>query len=608
MSRAMRHRGVEGQLICTCDICHLGSRDLFGKKIPRTPACYPYSPSGLSVVCDARLDNRAELTKLLKLPASAVTQQILEGAYSKWGSDCVDKISGEYVFIVWDEEKQEIFCARDPIGVKVLHYAISSNQFLFATEAQAIAETDPLLREVNDGRVADYLLGIEYYDFESSFYQSIRRLPPGHKLTVSRSKHYLQQFWKPEAVELNAPRSDESYYEEFEELLALAVAERVKDQSRVGCLLSGGLDSASIYSVAQSVHSDVLSYSVISDDPDCGDTRATITLLNHFETSGKLVPLHCDASDDMALGRALDILDDPFASYATLTLHLLNQARQDNRHVILDGVEGDLVISLRRDFPAILFRRGLWIDAVRESKLLTRLEHSDPFFISVTRGLFQAFASQRVKLGRARRASIKKMEHWLNDSMISPGLKARTDLNYRYAQLYLREVTSFQSTSEYHAHTLAMPYIAVCLERYDRVAAACGVDLRHPILDRSIVEFCIRLPWHLKVRAGWNKWIMRQSIGKSLPKTVAWRTDKPHLGWQFTAGYLKRNWNHIVSQVQNRQPYLNDYIHPEAVDKLLPPIAPEAIKFSDPWDIYQLSNWLQRNLHHEKSAPLPGSG
>jgi len=205
----MRHRGVEGPLIRTYDICHLGSRDLFAKAV-RAPEGYPHSPSDLPVVCDARLDNRTELTRLLDLPASAATEQILGSAYSKWGSDCVDKLLGEYVFSVWDEEKQEIFCARDPIGIKVLHYAVNSNQFLFATEAQAIAETDPLLHEINDGRVADYLLGIEYYDFESSFYQSIWRLPPGHRLTVSRSKHCLQQFWKPEATEFSEPRSDES--------------------------------------------------------------------------------------------------------------------------------------------------------------------------------------------------------------------------------------------------------------------------------------------------------------------------------------------------------------------------------------------------------------
>jgi len=376
------------------------------------------------------------------------------------------------------------------------------------------------------------------------------------------------------------------------------VADRVKDHNTVGCLLSGGLDSASIYSAAQSVHPDVLSYSVISDEPDCGDTRATIALLDHFKTSGTLKPVHCDASDDIALGRSLDLLDDPFASSPTLTMHLLNQARQDNRRVVVDGVEGDLVISLRRDFPAILFRRGLWIDAVRESKLLTRLEHNDPFLVSVTRNLFHAFVPQRIRLGRARRTTRKNVGNWLNDSILSQGLKARIDLNDRYAQLYSREITSFKTTSQYHAHTLEMPYIAVCLERYDRVAAACGVDLRHPMLDRRIVEFCVRIPWHLKVRAGWSKWIVRQSIGKSLPQTVAWRTDKPHLGGQFTEGYLKRNWNHIVSQVQHMQPYLNAYINPTAVARQLPSITPETIKFSDPWDIYQLSNWLQRNLDH----------
>jgi asparagine synthetase B (glutamine-hydrolysing) len=83
-------------------------------------------------------------------------------------------------------------------------------------------------------------------------------------------------------------------------------------------------------------------------------------------------------------------------------------------------------------------------------------------------------------------------------------------------------------------------YTTVGLERYERVAAARGIEPRHPFLDRELIEFCAWIPFSLRLRDGWPKWVLRQAMAPALPADVAWRLGKDHLGWRFNHAVLGR--------------------------------------------------------------------
>ncbi len=114
---------------------------------------------------------------------------------------------------------------------------------------------------------------------------------------------------------------------------------------------------------------------------------------------------------------------------------------------------------------------------------------------------------------------------------------------------------------ERHKIALDHPFLTVGLERYERVASAFGVEARHPFTDVRLVEFCLALPWHLKTRRGWTKYILRRAMEPYLPSEVVWRRDKDSLMWEFNRFILKARADYFhqarLDERENLKPYID---------------------------------------------------
>ena len=206
---------------------------------------------GLTITCDARIDNRQELVSWLgldDLPLSKITDsQIILAAYCKWGRDCPQKLLGVFAFAIWDERQQQLFCARDFFGIKPFYYCCSDRVFSFASEIKALFCVPEVPQQLNELRIAQYLIS-NLDDKQITFYQDILRLPPAHSLTISAQGSMIQRYdslsLEPES-ELKLSSIDE-YAEAYQTLFKQAVSRRIRSCGTVGSMLSGGLDSSSI--------------------------------------------------------------------------------------------------------------------------------------------------------------------------------------------------------------------------------------------------------------------------------------------------------------------------------------------------------------------------
>ena len=212
------------------------------------------------IVADARLDNRREVVAALDLEASA-TRDVGDGelilrAYERWGGACPTRLVGDFAFAVWDSRNETLFCARDHVGVKPFYYHRAASAFLFASEIKALLTSPIVPYRLNPARVADHLVGL-FGDQTSTFYRDIDRLPAGHTLTVTRSGMRIQRYWTLDSSRELVLGSDEEYAEAFRECFTEAVRCRMPSSDRVGCLLSGGLDSSSIVATARSLRTAV---------------------------------------------------------------------------------------------------------------------------------------------------------------------------------------------------------------------------------------------------------------------------------------------------------------------------------------------------------------
>ncbi len=548
------------------------------------------SEDGSLLICfDGRIDNRGSLPQTQKgtFPVDAV---LVLNAYQKWGHDCAARLVGDFAFAIWDASLRQIYCARDHMGVRPFNYFLDNRTFAFSSALQGLRGLIDAQLSVNPTRIADYLLGFEYADFDTTFYREVKRLPPAHYLIVASDKVQITRYWSLDPGESTGDKGSEHYRNTFLELLDEAVDCRLADVDKPASMLSGGLDSAAVTSRALRVRPDLAIFSAVSKDAfACGDSMAVKTF-----TEARRVSPHTSTVDAVKniLGVA-EQLDDPFAAIQSLALVLYRQARSSGYTVMLDGVEGDLVMSLPSDYPAVLMRQGLYSSAL--NSVLERSGHfgSNPMMelLGTMRSAFSPYVLRRFITRSRFPATFGRLAE---GSIISESLLREPGLRDRYASLLTPDRSARDSLFSLQASWLEKPYIAVALERYNNAAAASGIEVRHPLLDKRLLEYCVALPLNQKVRGGWSKWLLREALDHELPGELAWRKDKPHLGGSFTLGLYGLMEDRIRMHLGDVS--LNsEFISPSKLRRLLNLNDPGPLEQEQLWMTYCLSCWLQAN-------------
>ena len=210
--------------------------------------------AGVVVAADVRLDDRDALCDALDVPRadrSALTDAgLVLRAWLRWGPACPNHLLGDYAFAVWDANERTLFCARDHAGVRPLYYALTRSGVVFASAVEAVLAMPEVSGALDEATVAAYLTGPAFNSTTHTFFKEVSKLPPGHTLTVkgepvARHSPRIERYWRPEDTPTAPLASDDAYAEELVELMARAVADRLRG-GPVGTHLSGGLDSSSI--------------------------------------------------------------------------------------------------------------------------------------------------------------------------------------------------------------------------------------------------------------------------------------------------------------------------------------------------------------------------
>ena len=141
--------------------------------------------SRLALVMDGRLDNWEELrgellAKGVRLRGRTDSELVLR-AYETWGADCAARLDGDFVFVIWDQQRREAFCVRDQTGAKPLHYHWNGQRLLIASDLHAIYAAAPEARAPNEGMLAEILAG-EWYARDETLWRGIMKLTPAHQM------------------------------------------------------------------------------------------------------------------------------------------------------------------------------------------------------------------------------------------------------------------------------------------------------------------------------------------------------------------------------------------------------------------------------------------
>jgi asparagine synthase (glutamine-hydrolysing) len=151
----------------------------------------------LRLKANARIDDRAYLIEELDLTSSEPIsdEQLILHAYETWGEDCVDHLIGDFAFAIWDERKQQFFCARDHFGVRPFFYTHIGGNFKFSSSLNELRRDPQVSNTLNEIAIGDYLLFGVNQDNATTIFKDIHRLPPGHRLTVANNEIKLRKYW-----------------------------------------------------------------------------------------------------------------------------------------------------------------------------------------------------------------------------------------------------------------------------------------------------------------------------------------------------------------------------------------------------------------------------
>ncbi|MDR7098317.1 asparagine synthase (glutamine-hydrolyzing) [Lysobacter niabensis] len=575
---------------------------------PHAPPLLQRDPgSGCVVAADSRLQDTAVLARKLGLSAHSGTGTdagLILHAWLRWGGRCVEHLEGDFAFAIHDPRNAGLFCARDAMGVRPLYFHHAPGRFVaFASSAGAVLAHPDVPKTLDEGRIADFLVTqLEGIDKTSTFYREIERLPPAHSQWIDAQGSRRQRYWALQPLRpANPPKTDGEWAEAFTAVLERAVARHLEGPARIGCMLSGGLDSSSLAVVASQQLSacgggPLPTFSAINSAmPDCPETRAVEAMLALPGFQPSIADLAGIAPIADTLRDCMLDSEEPFDGTMTLIHAQYLLAARMGVEAVMDGIDGDSLF-LAGDSLARHMRRGRWGQALRNARADRRMYPDGPSTLQqLGRAMVRALVPKPALQAVRDRRKGDEVGRNIANSLIARDFANRIALGERLGTLRSqRPSVPPRDAGAESVAALQHPYVTTALERYHRVAAVHGIQPRHPFTDRQLIEFAVTLPDRQRQSDGWSKAILRRAMHDRLPEAVRMRRDKTSLGWRFNDAALSDGGRYpLREQLQAHRGVLAPYVDLAKLDAALAASTPEA--FEAVGEALTLGAWLSRS-------------
>ena len=428
--------------------------------------------------------------------------EVILAIYQAKGKELLDELPGMFAFAIWDEEKQELFCARDRFGEKPFYYAIGKNgDFIFASEIKGILASGLIVPEVNQ-EALHHFLHYGYVSTYQSIYSNIQTLPPAHYLIYSKANVEVKRYYSIPENDLQINLTDAK--EEFTHLLKNAVKKQLVADVEVGSFLSGGLDSSTIVAMVNEFKpkQTTLSFGYSGEN---SELKFAEEIAQKYETNH--IEIHENRGDIAAdLLKISPYFDEPFADMSYTPQFKICQAAARHLKVVLGGDVGDELFGgyhfytveqqLRNHFSYnnILLKFGLkQFGKLKETSFLTQ---------------------QNIKYKNILDFHQNHVRNYFSSKEMSTlGIKSK------FQQEYSFEINP-NSVNDLMRVDLEKYVSGNMLVKSDRMAMANSLEIRTPFLDKDFAEFCIQLPENLKLDSQNDKIILRETMQTYCTETI----------------------------------------------------------------------------------------
>lgn len=483
------------------------------------------------LVYNGEVYNYAEIAARLKKSGhqfkSNSDSEVIIHAYEEFGTECLQLFNGMFAFALWDSTKQQLFAARDRIGIKPFYYYYDGSTLVFGSEIKSLLRHPNVTPRPDVDIIRRYLLlGSTISDH--TWYQGIKQLSPASWLILQNGELTVGKYWDV-AYEADHSRTFESFTDELRTLLQDSVRLHLTSDVPVGAYLSGGIDSSALVSIAaRELHSGIHTFSAAFNEGKEFDEREFIRIVSDTYTT-KHHEVTPNSSDlPKLLPTLLWHLDEPVIGAAILPMYRVSElVRKSGIKVVMGGQGGDelfggyppFYVSAARNVMAE-FRSGNF-----NSAICRELPHLPQY-------LYKGGALNRVLTRiKPNKGSIQ----WLRNSD-----NTRQDMKDIWNES-LQESPAANSFDQMSYFDLKH-FLPGLLQQEDRMSMAWSIESRVPLLDYRIVEFSGKIPTWMKVRRGVLKSVLRESLRGIVPNPILDRQDKkgfPTPSSKWFAGELK---------------------------------------------------------------------
>ena len=541
MTGAIIHRGPDDEGFFTSGPVGLGFRrlsiiDLAGG---HQPLCN--EDKTVWIVFNGEIYNYQELrTFLLSKGHTFRTHsdtEVIVHLYEELGEKCVEKLRGMFAFAIWDSKNNSLFLARDRVGIKPLYYCQTPSGLVFASEIKAIL-ADPSYRAEVEPALIDRFLTFDYMPGQETLFHGIRKVSPGTSLMAQNGQIRTRQYWDLQFKDsgLSEAQAEEKLMEILEESARLHMISDVP----VGFLLSGGLDSTAMLSLAVGKTDKKLSsFTVGFSEPGVIDERpfAKLAAETYHSDHHEITISSKDFAD--FLPKYIWHMEEPVCEPPAVALFYVSKLAREFVTVLISGEGGDEAFA---GYPN--YRSGLWLETLK-SKL-------GPAIPLVTGPV--SLANRFVQSSRVAKYNYL-MSHPFDSYYLSRTATPQRFTKNGYSQIYepafsqnldkeetLSPLTKLRRTAPTGDIVNRMLYIDTktwlpddLLIKADKITMANSIELRVPLLDHEVLEFAASLPANLKIRGTTTKYLAKKALGKRVPNPIVNRKKAgfptPYAAW-----------------------------------------------------------------------------
>ena len=617
MRDVLEHRGPDDAGLFVGGQIGLGHRRLSIVDVAAGHQPMTNEDDSLRIVYNGEIYNHADYRPALEAGGHRYrthcdTETILH-LYEEHGPRCVEFLRGMFAFAIWDENKRELFIARDRLGVKPLYYVHADDGSLyFASEIKSLLAAGGVRAELNYAALPDYLAN-HATSGEETLFVNVKRLPPGHTLVwredgaVRMEKYWDLSFAGEDGG--TSKHSDRELIAQWGELFRESVRLRLMADVPLGMFLSGGIDSSAICAVMSGmVKEPVKTFSVAFAEREANELEYARTVARAFKTDHHEVVVSPDEFF-AALPRLVWHEDEPLAHPSSVALYFVSQLAARHVKVVLTGEGSDEMLAgyeryaktlhlLRFGAKYYRFAPGALREAVRR-----RIESLPPQS-KARHKLRRTFLYLDANLESLYFDNFSVFSRRMQQDLLTPETKERAGSLDPYQTMRAAfERADSKHTLNRMLYADVKTYLHELLMKQDQMSMAASIESRVPFLDHKLVEFTAQLPLRLKLRHGWKtKYVLREVMKGVLPDVILTRKK---MGFPVPVGaWFRGEYGNLLDEyVTGERALARGIFAPDYVRSVVARHRAGENHTERLWALVNFEMWLRRFVDGQEIAP-----